>query len=429
MITLIKNIFVSTVSFGVYPGMEDDKKIVIQIASFDGIATLLSFVAYVFLYFDHKWLFWCHLIATLTCLIGIFLLSKRRYDFGRYLIFSIGLIEMFINVDALSTKSGFEFYYLAPIVVPFFVFTPKEYKKSITLSFIGFTVFIIQQIIGHGHFSEVQEATSEDRIITLSIIFIYIFGLFSISRWQFNKIQNKVVAQEEELINVSNIAVLGEISGGIAHEINNPLQILMAQINQTKKIVNQTENIPTKVLENLEKMEAVTNRISKIVRGLKNLSRKVENDPYSVFTIKDAIDDMQVVIAGKLVNSSVLLTISGNDKIKIRGHLVQVSQVLMNLVGNSIDAIEDLSEKWIKVEIREYESIVSISVVDSGKGIPTSIADRIMNPFYTTKQVGKGTGLGLSLSKSMIEKMGGRLFYDDSSPNTKFVIELSLVKM
>lgn len=108
-----------------------------------------------------------------------------------------------------------------------------------------------------------------------------------------------------------------------------------------------------------------------------------------------------------------------------------MSQVILNLISNAIDAIEsrpegdkENSEKWIKIHGELDKHLLRLFVVDSGPGIPAAIRDRIMNPFFTTKEVGKGTGLGLSLSKGIAEDHGGDLILDSSAPHTSFILEL-----
>ena len=103
---------------------------------------------------------------------------------------------------------------------------------------------------------------------------------------------------------------------------------------------------------------------------------------------------------------------------------MQISQVLLNLFNNSFDAIENSDTKWIKHEVVYLENFARLEISDSGSGIQKALADKIMQPFFTTKPIGKGTGLGLSISRSIIEEHGGKFFLDETCPNTKFIIEL-----
>lgn len=427
-----RKVFLKLISFGVYPQMEDNKKIAIQISSFDAIASLITFLFYFFyeLHGKNTLLTTSHMAAFILTAIGIFLIRMRRYDSGRILIHFVGLFEIFLSIDGVAANSGFEFYYFAPLIVPFVTFTPEELTKSVCLALCGFAVFITQQLLGPGLFSTLSEVTASDRVITIGLLFAYIFGLFSISRWQMNNAYKKIKSQQSELIHISNIAALGEMSGGIAHEINNPLQILSTQIALIKKQLLVIENIPARVLKGLDQMEETVLRISKLVKGLKNLSRNVASDPHTIFPISTAIDDMLSVSAQKLKHLEVDLKIEGDTSIEVKGHMVQLSQVFINLINNALDAIDGNEDKWIHIyAFNNLSNRTIITFTDSGMGISKDIAQKIMHPFFTTKDPGKGTGLGLSISNSMIERVGGRLYYDPNSVNTKFVIELPQEKV
>lgn len=106
------------------------------------------------------------------------------------------------------------------------------------------------------------------------------------------------------------------------------------------------------------------------------------------------------------------------------GRHSDLSQVVVNLISNALDAISELKDRnqWIKICATEDGNYVKISVIDCGNGIEQKVVDNIFNSFFTTKEVGKGTGLGLSISKKVIEEHNGKIYYDNSSLNTSFVI-------
>ena len=101
----------------------------------------------------------------------------------------------------------------------------------------------------------------------------------------------------------------------------------------------------------------------------------------------------------------------------------------MNLMSNSIDAIHTENDKWIKIETSLDDHLCQISITDSGLGIPNDVIEKMMNPFFTTKEIGKGTGLGLSISNGIIKSHGGILKYDTKSKHTCFTIQLPAAKM
>ncbi len=103
-----------------------------------------------------------------------------------------------------------------------------------------------------------------------------------------------------------------------------------------------------------------------------------------------------------------------------------MGQVILNLLNNAYDAIQKDTDKWITVETSNKAGLVFLSVTDSGAIIPDEVKAKMMQPFFTTKEIGKGTGLGLSISKGIVESHGGILAIDNSKVNTSFVIQLPL---
>ncbi len=96
----------------------------------------------------------------------------------------------------------------------------------------------------------------------------------------------------------------------------------------------------------------------------------------------------------------------------------------MNLINNASDAIENLPEKWIEIACYNIDSFLYITITDSGTGIPKHIQEKMMNPFFTSKEIGKGTGLGLSISMGIIKDHHGELFYVTEAKNTQFCIKI-----
>lgn len=230
---------------------------------------------------------------------------------------------------------------------------------------------------------------------------------------------------QANLIESNRMASLGEMASGIAHEINNPLTIILGRITLLKKRIEKNEK-PEVLNNEVNLIEKTVYRISNIVNGLRRLSRDNTKDPIEEFSIKNLIDESQELFAQKLKNKEIDFSYSCIQDCNIKAKSLQLSQVIVNLINNSIDAVEGLENKWIKIIVEQKSVFCSIQVVDSGVGIPKEIASKLMTPFYTTKGPGKGTGLGLSLSKKMIEESKGKFYYDESKPNTTFCLELPM---
>jgi len=166
-------------------------------------------------------------------------------------------------------------------------------------------------------------------------------------------------------------------------------------------------------------------RISKIVSGLKSFARDGSRDAMSSINIVYFFEDIKDLCALKLRNKNVNLDIEFPlHEIQLYGRLVQLSQVFINLISNSVDAIDQLPERWIKIKAVENLDHIRFEISDSGSGIPDNVADKIMQPFYTTKNLGQGTGLGLSISDGIIKDHKGQFFLDKNAKNTTFVVIL-----
>lgn len=230
--------------------------------------------------------------------------------------------------------------------------------------------------------------------------------------------------QRAKNVSASRMVSLGEISAGIAHEINNPLTVIEGTVSIAKRQILQNKPA-VDVLLSLDKVMAMSHRISRIIRGLRSFARDGGEDPFYVVSIDRMFQDLQDLCAMKLKNNGVDLTVNFNPKdLTVFCREVQISQVLINLINNAVDAISEQNEKWVKLDAEQNGQKTIIRVTDSGTGIPIAIRQKIMQPFFTTKEVGKGTGLGLSISLGIIRDHGGEFFYNEEAANTQFVIIL-----
>ncbi|MGZ3744591.1 MAG: ATP-binding protein [Pseudobdellovibrionaceae bacterium] len=241
----------------------------------------------------------------------------------------------------------------------------------------------------------------------------------------FNQMMTALNESKQKLIQSEKMASLGEMAAGIAHEINNPLSII---IGKSERFKRPSENLsPEKSKAEFEKLYLTAKRIDKIVKSLVRFSRSAELDPHENVNLNDVLSESLSLCSEGLKNRSINLQIDAAEKVHLVCQPVQLSQVFINLINNAADAIQNEPEKWIRIEFKTVnKNKVLISFTDSGPGIPESIASKIMQPFYTTKEVGKGTGLGLSISKSIIEEHGGHFYLDKNSQNTCFKIELPI---
>jgi len=238
------------------------------------------------------------------------------------------------------------------------------------------------------------------------------------------ELREQTERQRVQLLAHSKMAILGEMAGGIAHEINNPLFVINGKLSHLEKQLQQIQPPLGKINEDLQKILTMTARIAKIVSGLRQFSRNGEQDPKTATSLLEILNDTLELCQERLNNAHIELRLQIPPDLKVFCRAVQISQVLMNLLSNSFDAIESRAQKWIAISALRTDLAVEITVMDSGPGIDPLIAPRIMQPFFTTKEIGKGTGLGLSISKGLIESHGGSLVYNAQSLNTAFTFTL-----
>lgn len=232
----------------------------------------------------------------------------------------------------------------------------------------------------------------------------------------------------DELLAMSNIQILAELSGGIAHEINNPLQIISGNASSIKISISKDEFDKEKIIEKTVVINKTVSRISSITSSLLALAQKgAEDKTRRKVNLKKTILEAISPFKEKLKQNQIDLQMNNcNEQIEIECIPVQLTQVFVNLFSNAIYAVSELDEKWIRIECNVHDNTICIRFIDSGKGIPKDIHKSILKPFFTTKEKGTGTGLGLSISARIINSEGGRLRILKSEPNTTFEIHLPL---
>jgi two-component system, NtrC family, sensor kinase len=229
-------------------------------------------------------------------------------------------------------------------------------------------------------------------------------------------------ATQSQLVQSAKMASLGELVAGVAHEINNPLAFVMSHLETTRKSLDQfrgevSQPVPQRAEEHwrrahsrLSETELGLGRIRDLVLKLRTFSRLDEGERKAV-SISECVDSVVTILGHRLKDRiSLHVELKPPDIVDCFPSLL--NQVLLNLVANSIDAIE--GEGRITVGAGADGEDFVITVADNGSGIPPEVRDRVLEPFFTTKPVGQGTGLGLSIAYSIMKKHGGVLELGDA---------------
>ena len=236
--------------------------------------------------------------------------------------------------------------------------------------------------------------------------------------------QSQLRAQTAKAEYSSRLATLGEMAAGIAHEVNNPLAVMMGSAGQIERMLNQAPISVDGIKQKTQKIINTGERISKIIQGLRTFSRDGEKDPFNPIPVGQLVEETLELCKERFYRFGVSLIVAESPKIEVPARAVQLSQVLLNLLNNGFDALQECDKKEIQIYYREHPNFCSILISDSGHGIPEAVVKKIFDPFFTTKEVGKGTGLGLSISKGIIEDHQGELILHSEPGKTTFEVKL-----
>lgn len=231
----------------------------------------------------------------------------------------------------------------------------------------------------------------------------------------------KEMIKKERIKAVHNakLASLGELSAGIAHEINNPLMAITCCSQSIKRNIHDSK----KVLEHNEKINRSINRITKIINGLQKFSHSAQAVSYRPHHLSEIINESISLIQLKARKEKVKITYKNLSQNKTLCNEIEIEQVLINLLSNAIDATNSEIDRWIEIHSFDQNNNIILWIINSGIKIEDAISDRIFEPFFTTKPIGKGTGLGLSIVKGILDEHQATIEIKRNCPNTCFEIK------
>jgi PAS domain S-box-containing protein len=233
----------------------------------------------------------------------------------------------------------------------------------------------------------------------------------------------------EQLAHSAKLAQLGEVTTGMAHELNQPLASISMAADIMLLQLDGANPAHAAMRERLEKIIGQTARMANLIDHMRVFGR-AENLPAAPLDLRQVIHDALEMLNSKLTLSAVAVKQEVEaDLPPVRGIAIPLEQVLMNLVANACDAYEgqpQQGERLIRLRSWRAGSHVRLEVRDAAGGIPADILPRIFEPFFTTKPEGQGTGLGLSISYGIIQEMGGSLTAENVPGGTAFTISLPI---
>jgi C4-dicarboxylate-specific signal transduction histidine kinase len=241
---------------------------------------------------------------------------------------------------------------------------------------------------------------------------------------ELRKIERELLQLKAEQAQRSRLASLGEMAAAIAHEVNNPLAIIQTLTERVQRKLRSDEPSIQEITKLNDEIIQTTQRVAQIIKTLGVFSRDASKEGFQEFSLKKAIDDLLTFTGEKIKKMGIVLKLSVPEDIFLQGRLVEVEQVFLNLLSNSIHALKGEPIKWISIAAIEESGFVFIRFIDSGPGLSPQAAQRLFQPFYTTKSPGEGAGISLSVSAKIISQHDGELNLDTNSHNTCFCIRM-----
>ncbi len=268
-------------------------------------------------------------------------------------------------------------------------------------------------------------------VFACGTLVLKLIGLLSRLAFQEYESAQALKTAQAQLIQASRHTALGEMAGGVAHEIGNPLAAILLRAGQLKRLTAGGAIRPDEAGPMFEAIEASANSISGIIQGLKIYSRDAEGDPFEIVSVSSVLNDTLALCAARFRSKKIDLRVpppSQNlDDLLISARPIQISQTILSLLNNSMTALDHSIERWVQIDVTSTPGSIMIAITDNGPPISLDNRTQMFQPFFTTKPYGQGPGLGLSTGKGIIEKHGGSLTFDETSAKTRFVIQLPRV--
>jgi C4-dicarboxylate-specific signal transduction histidine kinase len=217
--------------------------------------------------------------------------------------------------------------------------------------------------------------------------------------------------KQEQLVQAGKLATLGELTTGVAHELNNPLNNIGLFIGNVVDRIALGEHDADRLVTDLERAMVQVRKATEIITHLRTFGRPA-SVTFERVDVADVIERSLSLVQEQMRLRGIAVTAGGAEGLVVLGNPIQLEQVFINLLTNARDALEGVERKEVSIDTRLLDDQVRITFSDTGPGIEEGNEQRIFDPFFTTKEVGAGTGLGLSITYSILQDHGGQIWVE-----------------
>lgn len=336
---------------------------------------------------------------------------------------------LFIAIYASSfSPKGLGFFSLIWLI-PLFLMAAFYFKPQYALIFFGLNMVVMAGIINtfHGRFLlpvTVVPNFKEVFLFYFVLVFISSFAICYLFVQLNEHLKEEIGKQKNLLLESAKFQSLGQMASNLAHDINNPLFTIQGKLHQIRNLFSHDELDLDKCDHIIEEVESTILRLSQIVKGISTFARQGHQDQMVSVSADELIRGIVLLGSDRIVQLGIAFDLKVAPETRVICYPSYISQVLINLLNNAIDALEHAEVKLIQVEAFATDKWIEIHIKDSGAGVAAEIESKIFDSFFTTKKYGKGTGLGLSISKGLVETHEGTLKYQRSGNMTDFTVYL-----
>src|SRR5436853_2544596 len=238
---------------------------------------------------------------------------------------------------------------------------------------------------------------------------IHIMGDLRETTAEMQRREQELREKQEQLVQAGKLATLGELTTGVAHELNNPLNNIDLFVGNAVDLIELAVTEKEQIVGELHHAMQQVSKATEIISHLRTFGRAapVSREPTS---LREVIERALSLMREQLRLREIEVTVDlGPEEPVVLGNAIQLEQVFIDLLTNARDAVAEAPRKAIRISGSTGSGAVEVSLADSGHGIPPGLERRIFDPFFPTKEVGKGTGLGLSITYGIINEQGGTI--------------------
>ena len=234
---------------------------------------------------------------------------------------------------------------------------------------------------------------------------------------------------QADLVQANKLAQLGQITAGVAHEINQPLGAIRILADNCIALLGRKDaKAPTLISKNLDNIVRLNERIGHITRELRAFSRRKSNRETGPISLRDSLNSAILLNQSRLRENKVKLIRDPFDpKLQVIGGRIRLEQVLVNLLQNAFEALDGSARPQIRISVAVEADWVFVRIIDNGPGLPPDVAKVLFTPFTTTKE--NGLGLGLVIAHDIVRDLGGELNVESSKDGATFIVKLKKVQL